>query len=134
MMNFKEILKECFYKTSRSGGAGGQHVNKVETKVEISWNVALSNCLNDKQKALVQEKLAKRINTKGELICTAQKSRSQSKNKEEAQKKLLALVENALVEKQKRKATRVPKGVKEKRLKVKRVKAEHKQNRKKVQW
>lgn len=134
MINFEEILTECTYKTSRSGGAGGQHVNKVETKVEIAWNVQNSTCITNSQRDLLLVRLAKRINNKGQLICTAQESRSQSKNKLKAQQKMKLLIQNALLEKKKRKTKDIPKGVKEKRLKVKRIKAETKQNRKKVQW
>lgn len=134
MINFEEILNECTYKTSRSGGAGGQHVNKVETKVEIAWNVQNSIRISDKQRELLLTRLANKINNNGELICTAQQSRSQSKNKAKAQEKMKLLIEDALREKKKRKTSGIPKGEKEKRLKVKRIKAETKQNRKKVQW
>lgn len=134
MTNFQHILEECSYKTSRSGGAGGQHVNKVETKVEILWKPATSIYLNEQQRILVQEKLAKKIDSDGFVHFTSQESRSQVKNKTFAQQKLIQAVIDALKVVKKRKPTRISKGAKEKRLQVKRVKAETKQNRKKVQW
>jgi ribosome-associated protein len=134
MINFQHILEECSYKTSRSGGAGGQHVNKVETKVEILWKPASSKFLNEKQLILILEKLAKKIDAEGFVHFTSQESRSQVKNKGFAQQKLVKDVITALHVTKKRKATSISKAGKEKRLLVKRVKAETKQNRKKVQW
>jgi ribosome-associated protein len=134
MTNFQQILEECNYKTSRSGGAGGQHVNKVETKVEILWKPATSKFLSERQLKLVLEKLAKKIDSEGIIHFTSQESRSQAKNKTFAQQKLINAVIQALKEVKKRKPTRVSKGAKEKRLQVKRVKAETKQTRKKVAW
>jgi ribosome-associated protein len=134
MMNFKEILKECTYKSSRSGGAGGQHVNKVETKVELIWKPAESQVLTIFELKQVLNKLAKKLDTEGLLHFTSQESRSQLRNKALAQEKLKEALVNALKKEKRRKPTKIAKGAKEKRLKVKRVKSENKQNRKKVKW
>lgn len=134
MINFEDILKECNYKTSRSGGAGGQHVNKVETKVEIYWDLMATDLLSDEQKQLLSTALASYVDGQGVLKLTSQKTRSQLKNKLDVQVKLQKLLEKALTKKKKRKATKVPAHAKEKRIQVKRIKSEHKQNRKKIRW
>lgn len=134
MTNFEDILKECSYKSARSGGAGGQHVNKVETKVEVIWKPVNSQVLSAQQIALILEKLEKKIDAEGLLHFTSQESRSQAKNKVFAQQKLIKAIKEALIIKKKRKSSKITKAAKEKRLKVKRVKSETKQNRKKVKW
>lgn len=134
MRDFAEILKEVSYKTSRSGGAGGQHVNKVETKVAVFFNIAQSAFLNDFEKSTLISKLKNRIDNEGILHLAVQDSRSQVKNKELADKRLIELIKNALKEEKKRKPTKISKAANEDRIKVKRIKSETKQNRKKVQW
>jgi ribosome-associated protein len=130
MRDFSDILKEVSYKTSRSGGAGGQHVNKVETKVAVIFHVANSQFLNENEKERLLKKLHSRIDSEGNLQIVAQESRSQHKNKALAEKKLLTLIEEALKEQKKRKPTKVSKAAHEKRLKVKRIQSENKANRK----
>lgn len=129
MLPKEEIVKEFYYRTSRSSGSGGQHVNKVETRVEAVFNVADSNLLTESQKDTLQTKLARKITGEGELIVSSSESRSQFRNKEIAIEKLLSLLENGLKKPTKRKPTSIPKSVKEKRLKDKRIQAEKKDRR-----
>jgi ribosome-associated protein len=104
MRDFSEILKEVAYKTSRSSGAGGQHVNKVETKVMLLFNVENSGFLREDEKERILRKLQNRIDAEGNLQVVVQESRSQYKNKELAAKKLMALIESSLKEEKKTQA------------------------------
>ncbi len=116
MLNKTAILSELIFNTSRSGGAGGQNVNKVETKVEVYWDVLKSSIINDDQRSLITQKLKNKIDSDGILKIASSKTRSQLKNKEDAISKLLALIEKALTIQPKRIPTKVPKSVVKKRL------------------
>ena len=124
-----ELDNELNFSFSRSGGPGGQHVNKVNTKVELRFKIADSNVLSEEQKAIILEKLAKQINQEGELIVIAQETRSQLKNKSIAIEKFYEVINKVLKPKKKRKPTTVSKAAKEKRLKQKRELAEKKERR-----
>lgn len=129
----QDFSNEIVYKTSRSGGKGGQNVNKVETKAEAHWNVLGSGFFTADEKALIIYRLENRINAKGELVSQCSEDRSQLANKETAAKKLHALVEQALIKPKQRRATKLPKAVKQKRSDQKMQRSEVKSNRKRIQ-
>ncbi|MEN9440882.1 MAG: hypothetical protein RLZ33_958 [Bacteroidota bacterium] len=128
-LNPQLLDTEISYKTSRSGGAGGQHVNKVSTKVELIFNVSASKLLNEEQIALISEKLSKRLDSEGALHVIVQTERSQLRNKKIALEKFHELIAQCFVVQKKRKPSKVPRAVKEKRLLNKKMKAEIKRLR-----
>ncbi len=126
----EEILRSAIFKTSRSGGKGGQNVNKVSSKVELVFDIETFEYFTDEEKALLKEKLQNRLDSEGLLHVVSQEDRSQLLNKEKTIAKLIDLLKKALIVQKKRKPTKIPKGIIEKRLKNKAVTAEKKKNRK----
>ena len=129
-----DVSREIKFQTARSGGKGGQNVNKVETMVEGYFNPVKSEILNEQQKALVLEKLASRITSEGFILIKSQVHRSQLSNKEEVIKKMNELITSALKRKKKRIATRPGKAARENRIRQKKKDADIKSGRKKIRF
>jgi ribosome-associated protein len=130
-MPFTVPENELEYRTSRASGPGGQHVNRVSTRVEVRWNVAESPSLSSKQRELLLEKLASRIDGSGVLRVVSGKTRSQLQNKVAAVERLHALVRAALMEPRPRRKTKPPASAVEQRLGDKRRRSQAKRERRK---
>ena len=126
-----DFTNEIKFNTSRSGGSGGQNVNKVETKVEAYWQVVESMYFSDVQKKMIGLKLQNQINATGNLLVKSSRYRNQLSNKQEVIKKMHELVTKALHSPPKRKPTKVPAGVIKKRAEIKQRQSTTKQNRRK---
>ena len=120
---------ELQYRASRAGGAGGQHVNTSSTRIELLWNLATSQALDEAARARVSTKLASRLDGEGNLRVVSSARRSQAQNREAAEERLAELVRGALAVPRRRKPTRPTRAAKEARLGQKRKRSETKRQR-----
>ncbi|HEY5124142.1 MAG TPA: alternative ribosome rescue aminoacyl-tRNA hydrolase ArfB [Ignavibacteria bacterium] len=131
MKNEDNILSEATYKSSRSGGKGGQNVNKVETKIELSFDIPNSKFFSDEEKERLLKKLSNRIDKNGILKLTSQIDRSQYLNKLRVNKKIIELLESGLKKEKKRLKTKPTIISKENRIQEKKIKSYKKSQRSK---
>ena len=130
-METTKLLSELNFKAVRSSGAGGQNVNKVSSKVVLTFDLNASPSLSEEQKELIATKIASRLTSDAILILNCDEDRSQLKNKAIVTKRFLEIIKNALIVPKIRKATKIPKSVIRKRIKYKKNLSEIKQLRRK---
>lgn len=130
-MDSEKIISELSFKAVRSSGAGGQNVNKVSSKVVLTFDLNTSQALNDEEKALLLTNIAPRLTTENILILNCDEDRSQLKNKDIVVKRFFEIIKKGLHVPKIRKATKIPKSVIKKRIKDKKNISEIKQSRRK---
>jgi ribosome-associated protein len=130
--DINKLLDEVSFNFSRSGGKGGQNVNKVETKVELVFNIQSSSVLDDQTKERLIRKLSTRLDKEGSLHIVSQTERTQIGNRKKAVQKFESVLKNALKQDKKRKKTKISRTVKKKNLEEKRKHSVKKKERKKV--
>lgn len=133
-MNIEKVTSELQYKAVRSSGAGGQNVNKVASKVVLTFDVVASQGLSEEEKTRIKTKLANRLTTDALLILNGEEDRSQLKNKKLVTQRFFDILKMALTVPKTRKATKIPRAAIEKRIKDKRNASEIKQSRKKPNY
>ena len=130
-MEIQKIISELQYKAVRSSGAGGQNVNKVSSKVVLTFDLKNSQALSEEEKKILEKNLATRLTTDFVLILHCDEDRSQLKNKEIVTKRFLEIIKKGLFVPKERKPTKIPKSVIRKRIKDKKNISDIKKNRKK---
>jgi len=133
-MEKEKLISELQFKAVRSSGAGGQNVNKVSSKVVLSFDLKNSNTLSNEDKLLLETNLSSRLTNDQILILNCDEDRSQLKNKEIVIKRFLTIIEQGLYVPKIRKATKIPKSIIRKRIKDKKSLSETKKNRKKPEF
>lgn len=133
-MDATRLQPELQYQFARSGGAGGQNVNKVATKAELRFNVRTSALLTDDERIILEEKLTTRLTNEGELVLTHQTERTQLANKEKVTQKFYRLIDKAFETQKPRKKTRPSKAAVAERIAKKKRKGEVKETRKRVDY
>ncbi len=123
------LLGEITFRTSRSSGPGGQHVNKTESRVELIWNLNETLCLDKTKKVLLAGRLEKRLTEEGVLVLASEKYRSQHRNRENVTERFLELVKAGLKPVKKRRPTKPTRSSVELRIKKKKIRAEIKKSR-----
>jgi ribosome-associated protein len=126
--------EELVMRATRAGGAGGQHVNRSATRVEILWSPARSRALNDDERSRVIERLTSRLDGEGFVRVVSSETRSQTQNRVLAETRLADMVRRALVVPKKRKKTRPTRASREERLQEKKKKSERKSERRRREW
>ena len=130
-MDKEKLLSELDFKAVRSSGAGGQNVNKVSSKVVLTFDLENSLGISDEEKELLKQKLSSKLTQNNVLILNCDEDRSQVKNKSIVIKRFLSIIEKGLHKPKIRRATKTPRSVKERRLNTKKIMSALKQNRKK---
>lgn len=133
-MDREKIIQELSYKAVRSSGAGGQNVNKVASKVVLSFELANSQSLTDEEKVLAETNLASKLTNDKVLILQCDDDRSQLRNKDIVTRRFLQIMEGALKVQKARKATKIPRAVIQKRIDNKRRQSEVKQSRRRPDY
>lgn len=133
-MDNEKIISELSFKAVRSSGAGGQNVNKVSSKVVLTFDLEASQVLSEEEKALLKDNLSSRLTSENILILNCDEDRSQIKNKEIVIKRFLEIIKKGLFVPKIRKATKIPKSVIKKRIKDKKSVSETKKNRKRPEF
>lgn len=133
-MDNEKIISELSFKAVRSSGAGGQNVNKVSSKVVLTFDLEASQVLSDEEKSLLKDNLSSRLTSENILILNCDEDRSQIKNKEIVIKRFLEIIKKGLFVPKIRKATKIPKSVIKKRIKDKKSVSETKKNRKRPEF
>ncbi len=126
----RDFTAECIFSATRSRGPGGQHVNKVNTRIELRFKVSASSLLTEHEKEIILKKLKSSITSEGDIIIISQDSRSQIRNKEKAVEKLNTLLNKALTPRKKRIPTKPTAASQKKRLEQKHIRSEKKSLRK----
>ena len=129
---FSQVCPEFVFSAARSGGPGGQHVNKTETKIELRWKFHISEVLNLREKETIDKKLSRFINGRGELIITSSLTRSQKRNQDDCVKKLQDALDRAFFRPPPRKKTKPSRSAQLKNRKRREAHSEKKQARRKI--